>query len=92
MRRMIKGNLKLNIVGHAILRNFWEYYITELPNEDGIGMALVMGDYDEYGSITQYDIDTHGISYTTQLDDILPATGYSWADGVTCPIYSDRGV
>ena len=76
---MIKGNMKLNVVAHAILRNMWEYYITELPGNDGVGMALVMGDYTEYGSITQYDIDSHGISYTTQLDDVLPAAGYEWA-------------
>ena len=53
MRQMIKGNIKLGVVAHVILRNLWEYYITELPDESGLGMALVMGDYTEYGTITQ---------------------------------------
>lgn len=78
MRQMAKGNMKLNVVAHAILRNMWEYYITELPDTNGVGWALVMGDYTEYGTITQYDIDEYGISYTTQLDDVMPAEGYEW--------------
>ena len=27
MRKMIKGNLKLDVVEHIILRNMWEYYV-----------------------------------------------------------------
>tara|TARA_Y100000590_G_scaffold331907_1_gene377257 strand:+ start:3027 stop:3269 length:243 start_codon:yes stop_codon:yes gene_type:complete len=75
---MTKGNIKLNVVAHVMLRNFWEYYITELPDETGIGMALVMGHCTEYGTIAQDDIENYAISYTTQLDDVMPADGYSW--------------
>ena len=27
MRKMTKGNLKLDVVEHIILRNMWEYYV-----------------------------------------------------------------
>ena len=80
MRKMVNGNMKLEVKAHAILKNMWEYYITELPDSNGVGMALVMGDCTEYGTITQHDIDNHGISYTTDLQDVLPAAGYNWVE------------
>ena len=82
MRQITQGNSTLNVVAHVILRNMWEYYITELPDENGIGLALVMGDVVEYGSIAQADIDAYGMSYTTQLDDLMPPVGWAWADSV----------
>ena len=80
MRQIQQGNAKLNVVAHAILSNMWEYYITELPDADGIGWALVVGDATEYGTVAQYDIDKHGISYTTQLDELLPPPHWMWCD------------
>jgi len=80
MRQIQQGNAKLNVVAHVMLSNMWEYYITELPDTDGIGWALVVGDATEYGSIAQYDIDTHGISTTMQLDELLPPPGWHWCD------------
>ena len=82
MRQTTKDNSTLNVVAHVILRNMWEYYITELPDENGIGWALVMGDVVEYGSIAQADIDAYGLSYTTQLDDLMAPVGWAWADSV----------
>ena len=88
MRQITQGNSTLNVVAHVILRNMWEYYITELPDDTGIGCALVMGDAVEYGSIAQADIDAYGISYTTKLDDtdrmfpLMPPIGWEWADSV----------
>ena len=88
MRQITQGNSTLNVVAHVILRNMWEYYITELPDDTGIGWALVMGDTVEYGSIAQADIDAYGISYTTKLDDtdrmfpLMPPIGWEWADSV----------
>ena len=61
MRQIRKGNATLNVVAHAILKNFWEYYITESPDDDGVLWALVVGDAIEYGTVAQYDIDKHGI-------------------------------
>ena len=51
MRQIQKGDATLNVVAHVILKNFWEYYITELPDADGIGWALVVGDCTELAEL-----------------------------------------
>ena len=83
MRKMIKGNLKLDVVEHIILRNMWEYYIlanepdTHAPDPD-IVYALVMGFNDEIGTVSMSEIKPHIISRTSRLDEIMPADGYEW--------------
>ena len=85
MRKMVKGNLKLKVVEHIILRNMWEYYIladepdTHAPDPD-IVYALVMGDHDEIGTVSLSEIGPHILTRTTELNTIFPAAGYSWAD------------
>ena len=85
MRKMVKGNLKLKVVEHIILRNMWEYYIladepdTHAPDPD-IVYALVMGDHDEIGTVSLSEIRPHVLTRTTELSTIVPAAGYSWAD------------
>jgi len=82
MRKMIKGNLKLDVVEHIILRNMWEYYV--LADKDGdepdsdIKYALVMGFSDEIGTVSMSEIKPHIISRTTDLSELLPAAGYEW--------------
>ena len=89
MRRMIKGNLKLDVVEHIILKNMWEYYImanepdTQAPDSD-IVYALVMGFNDEIGTVSLSEIKPHVISRTSRLDEIMPASGYEWADEMAC--------
>ncbi len=80
MRQIRKGNATLNVLEHAILKNLQEYYITESPDDDGVLWALVVGDAIEYGTVAQYDIDKHGISYTTQLDELMPPPEWQWCD------------
>ena len=83
MRKMIKGNLKLNVVEHIILRNMWEYYIladepdTHAPDPD-IVYALVMGFNDEIGTVSMSEIKPHIMTRTTDLSEIMPADGYEW--------------
>ena len=87
MREMKKGNLNLKVVEHIILRNMWEYYVlanepdTHAPDPD-IVYALVMGFEDEIGTVSMSEIKPHIFSRTTRLDEIVPATGYSWTDEV----------
>ena len=85
MRQMTKGNLKLNVVEHIILRNMWEYFV--LANEPDVShpdpdivYALVMGFEDEIGTVSLSEIKPHIISRTSNLDEILPASGYQWED------------
>ena len=87
MRKMVKGNMKLNVVEHIILRNMWEYYVlanepdTHAPDPD-IVYALVMGDHDEIGTVSLSEIKPHVLSRTTELSSIFPASGYQWSDEI----------
>ena len=65
MRHMTNehGNT-IKVVEHIILRNYWEYYIVEAADEDGIVFALVVGDYTELGYVS--------------MDEIMPAPMWSW--------------
>ena len=81
---MVKGNLKLDVVEHIILRNMWEYFVLadeagDEPDSD-IKYALVMGFNDEIGTVSMSEIEPHVFSRTSDLDGILPASGYQWAD------------
>ena len=84
MRKMVRGNLKLDVVEHIILRNMWEYYVlaaeeVESVNSD-IQYALVMGFNEEIGTVSMSEIEPHIFSRTSNLDEIMPADGYEWAD------------
>ena len=87
MRQIVNAHgTKANVVEHLMLANHWEYYIIEAADEDGYAFALVVGDATEYGTVSQYDIDKHGISYTTDLRELLPPPQWEWAvnaDGVS---------
>ena len=82
MRKMSKGNLKLDVVEHIILRNMREYYV--LADEEGdepdsdVKYALVMGVADEIGAVAMSEIQPHIITRTTDLDEVMPAAGYEW--------------
>ena len=86
MRKMTKGNLKLDVVEHIILKNMWEYYImanepdTQAPDSD-IVYALVMGFNDEIGTVSMSEIKPYVISRTQDLDELAPASGYRWEEG-----------
>ena len=79
-KMMIKGDLKLEIVEHIILKNYWEYYILkddEYSTED-IKTAVVMGDATELGDISLSEMKPYIISQTSDLSEIYPAAGYKW--------------
>ena len=83
MRKMVKGNMKLNVVEHIILRNMWEYYVLADKIGEGdsdIKYALVMGDHDEIGTVSLSEIKPHVLSRTTELSSVFPAAGYQWSD------------
>ena len=79
-KMMTKGDLKLEIVEHIILKNYWEYYILkddEYATED-IKAAVVMGDDTELGDVSLSEMKPYIISRTSDLSEIYPATGYKW--------------
>ena len=90
MRKMEKGNIKLKVVEHIILRNMWEYYVLQrepgdiTTQEDGVVYALVMGDHDEIGTVSMSEIKPYILSRTQDLDELEPASGYRW-NGLDLP-------
>lgn len=97
MRQMTKGNLKLDVVEHIILRNMWEYYVLSdegknqsFPSDPDIKYALVMGFNDEIGTVSMSEIKPHVISRTTDLSEILPADGYEWEDTTAAHYHQQR--
>lgn len=81
MRIMKKGNQKLVIKEHIILRNFWEYYVTDaIPCEDDADVieALVLGFETELGDVWLPEIKPYIISRTKDLRDVMSAPGWTW--------------
>ena len=83
MRQMIDehGNT-VDVLEHIILSNYWEYYILEAADEDGIAFALVVGDYTEMGSVSMDEIAPYIISRCLAAYQIMPAPNWSWCDSV----------
>lgn len=69
----------LTVYGHAMTRNFWEYYILDNEASD-YRFALVMGYETEMGDVSMSEIKPYMISYTTDLRDLAPPEGYRWVD------------
>ena len=72
MKKMTKGRITLNIVEHIILRNFWEYYITDENFTDDIVQALVVGFETEIGDVSLKEIEPYIVTRTTDLDHVFP--------------------
>jgi len=68
----------IDIQRHIILTNFWEYYVIELPDDDGRGFALVLGNEDEMGTFLMDEIKPHILSDTVNLTEVSPAVGWAW--------------
>ena len=80
MRVMEKNGKPLEVKEHIMTKNFWEFFLLEEPDENGVAFALVCGDYDELGYVSLDEIKPFIISRTKQMDGIMPAPGYSWVD------------
>jgi len=79
-KMMTKGDLKLEIVEHIILKNYWEYYILkddEYSTED-IKTAVVMGDATELGDVSLSEMEPYIKTRTSNLSELMPAAGYKW--------------
>ena len=81
MRKMKNKYGTLNIREHVIIKNFWEYYITDMyPEDSDIQNAFVMGDFNEQGDISLEEIKPYIMSRTKKLDELMPAEGFQWED------------
>lgn len=79
-RKTTNGTTTLNVVAHAMLKNFWEFYITETPDDTGVGWALVCGDEVELGTFDWNEIKPFLQTYTTKLEELMPPIGWQWAE------------
>jgi len=82
VRIMVSNRTKMRfkVVAHYVTFNGWEYYLTQRPDSRGIGEAWVMGIEAEFGTFDIKEITTHiaVVSSGAELNEILPATGFSW--------------
>jgi len=80
MRKMrnIKTGITINVIKHIIIKNYWEYYITDHNQSEDIVEALVLGYEDELGDVSLSEIKPYVISETTDLNDIAPAPKWEW--------------
>ena len=89
MRQMTdEHGTTVDVIEHIILRNYWEYYILEEADENGIAFALVMGDYTEMGNVSMDEIEPYIVSRTTDLVELMPAIKWSWCDDELCDSHS----
>tara|TARA_B100002019_G_C21272963_1_gene603482 strand:- start:560 stop:832 length:273 start_codon:yes stop_codon:yes gene_type:complete len=74
------NSFSLEIKRYYMLRNGWEYFVTELPDEDGIGEALVEGFEQEVGGFSLDEIKPHimMVVEADKLTDLAPANGFVW--------------
>lgn len=80
-RIMKQGTTRIKVTEHIILRNFWEYYVTDRPSPEGmpdIKEALVLGYEQELGDFSQKEISPYVIARTKLLADVMPAPGWEW--------------
>ena len=55
--------VQVRVLAWAMVKNGWEYYITELPDEDGYGFAYVQGFESEFGSFSLDEIKPYLVMY-----------------------------
>lgn len=70
--------VKLKVKIYAITRNFWEYYIESI-DDDNQAFGLVCGVENEIGYFDINEIRPYVISSTNDLDDLAPAPDWKWA-------------
>ena len=79
MRKMKNKYGQVTVREHIILKNFWEYYITDqVFSDDGdIVQAVVMGFETEVGDISLKEIESHIVTRSKKLN-MMPADGWQW--------------
>ena len=77
----VKTGQVLNITEHYILKNFWEYYVTDdNTGSEDIRQCFVMGFENELGDVYIPEIAPYIISKTKKLNEIAPAHGFEWVE------------
>ena len=69
---------QITVVEHIILKNGWEYYVTDDKFDDGIVRCVVMGYETEMGDVCMPELKGHIASRTKDLSDLAPCEGWTW--------------
>lgn len=79
MRTMINENgTKINVIEHIMLKNMWEYYVTDDKHNDDIVRCLVMGFETELGDVSLSEINPYVLIRTKNLNEVMPASDWRW--------------
>lgn len=79
MRKMkTKYGSTLNVTEHIILKNGWEYYVTDDRHDKDTVRCMVMGFETEFGDVYMPELRGHIASRTTDLSDLMAAEGCEW--------------
>ena len=70
----------INVVEHIIVKNFWEYYVTDQKFDNDIVQCYVMGIENELGDVSMAEIKPFIISRTKNLKGVAPASNCKWVD------------
>lgn len=80
MRQLIsKYGSKINVIEHIILKNGWEYYVTDNKFDKDTIQCIVMGFETEIGDVYMPEIKPYIASRTRDLSEVAPCEGYEWA-------------
>ncbi len=71
---------EVNVTEWFMVKNAWEYYVTDDKYTDDIVRCVVMGFETECGDVSLSEVKPFIIEKTKMLKDIAPATGWSWVD------------
>lgn len=83
------NGIEINVLAWVMTTNGWEYYITEMPDKDGIGYAYVQGFENEFGTFSMDEIKPYmklyktADTFSTNVNDtnyIAPPEGGYWLD------------
>ena len=75
---MTKGSTVLNITQHIILKNGWEYYVTDNKHSADIVCCLVYGQETELGDVSLNEIKPYIVSRTRELAEVMPCPDWRW--------------
>lgn len=86
-RKMVKGNITIEVTEHIIIQNGWEYYVAKPDPENAdfykenpdYGFALVMGFETEMGDFYWPEITPYIVSRSKDLSELAPADGWHWS-------------
>lgn len=68
----------VNVVKHIILKNGWEYFVTDDKHDEETVRCIVMGFEIEHGDVWLPEIKPYIISETTDLNEVMPVPGWQW--------------